>query len=84
MVYRRRGRPAVFVLDPPLLPDAPHIWPDRSLCLYWPKEWWWKDTESIAETIVSWTALWLEHFEVWQQVGEWLGPSSHGKPAEKK
>lgn len=83
VVYGQRKRPDVFVVHPALAPNAPHVWPNGSLCLYWGKEWWWKDTESIAETIMIWTALWLEYFEIWQETGEWLGPSSHGQPTEK-
>jgi len=84
VIYGKTGPPRVFVLDPPLPKKPPHVWPeDGSLCLYWGEEWWWKDTESIAGTIMIWTALWLEYFEIWQETGEWLGPSSHDQPAEK-
>ncbi len=77
VVYERRGPPSVFVDCPRLDPDAPHRWPDGSLCLHWPKEWRWKDVESLAGTVVMWAALWLQYYEVWKQVGAWLGPSSH-------
>jgi hypothetical protein len=64
--------------------DAPHRWPDGSLCLYWPKEWRWTGSESITSTIVAWTALWLEYYEIWQTLGVWLGPSSHDEFPEEK
>lgn len=84
VVYGKKGAPRVLVLDPPLRGKPPHVWPDGSLCLYWWREWRWKDTESIARTIMIWTALWLEYFEIWQETGEWLGPSSHDESAEKR
>jgi hypothetical protein len=77
VVYRLRGFPKVFVLKPALPAGAPHRWPDGSLCLFWDKEWRWKDTEAISETIMVWAALWLEYFEVWKELEVWLGPSSH-------
>jgi hypothetical protein len=84
-VYRVRvvhepGRsPLVFVDSPRPCRDAPHRYGDGSLCLYWPVEWRWRPAESLAETIVPWTALWLYYYESWQVTGEWSGPSSpHG------
>jgi|SRR5690554_4565328 len=77
VVYRLFGPPKVFVLSPAPPANAPHRYSDGSLCLYWPKEWRWSDSESIAATIMVWAALWLEYYEIWQAVGVWLGPSSH-------
>lgn len=77
LIYERWGPPKVFVLHPALPENAPHRWPDGSLCLYWPKEWRWTDHESIPDTIMAWAALWLEYYEIWQTLGVWLGPSSH-------
>lgn len=77
VVYGLSGSPKVFVRSPVLPEGTPHRWPDGRLCLYWPKEWRWKDSESIPETIMSWTALWLEYYEIWQRLEEWCGPSSH-------
>lgn len=75
--------PRVFVEKPELPASAKdlHRYPDDGrLCLYWPDEWQWSEKESLARTIVCWTALWLYYFEIWQVVGEWLGPSSpHGR-----
>lgn len=77
VVYGRWGPPKVFVVNPCLPLNAPHRWPDKSLCLYWHREWWWSDSESISQTIMPWTALWLEYYEIWKVIGTWLGPSSH-------
>ena len=83
IVYRKRGHPEVWVLKPILDPNAPHLYPDGTLCLYWPREWRWTDDESLALTIVGWAALWLQHYEIWQSIGTWLGPSSHDEPWEQ-
>ena len=83
VVYGLRGPPKVWVLSPQLRSDAPHRYPDGRLCLFWPMKWRWKDTESISLTVVGWTALWLEYYEIWQILGEWHGPSSHDEFPEE-
>jgi len=82
--YKLGQIPKVKVVWPSLAANAPHLYSDGSLCLYWPKEWTWQDHYIIAETIVPWTALWLYYYELWQDVGEWLGPSSHDKPSSQE
>ena len=80
IVYMRKRAPQVWVLHPRLHENAPHRYKDKSLCLYWPKEWRWSARESIADTIVGWTAIWLYYYEVWLVTDEWHGPSSHMEP----
>jgi hypothetical protein len=76
--------PRVFVLDPPLPPGVPHVYREGHLCLYWPKEWTWRDDVDMATTILPWTATWLLYYELWTETGSWLGPSSqHGTPQAK-
>lgn len=70
--------PSVKVLSPPLATNPPHVYNDGSLCLYWPMEWQWSGKEIVALTILPWTALWLQLYELWLDTGEWLGSSSHG------
>ncbi len=76
--------PVVCVERPSIRKDAWHRYPDGSLCLYWPKEWRWSPRESLAETIVPWTAFWLYYYELWCVTGEWLGPSSPHRPGTRK
>jgi len=77
--------PRSWVVTPRLHPDAPHRYPsDGRICLYWPKEWHWKPSESLADTIIPWLAFWLYYYELWLLTGEWLGPSSPHKVGEKK
>jgi hypothetical protein len=67
----------VRVIRPQVQPDAPHRYPDGSLCLYWFKDWRWGPKSLIHETILPWAALWLFYYELWLDTGKWLGPSSH-------
>ena len=78
--YKHKKIPNVKVLSPPLASDVPHLYSDRSLCLYWPKEWWWQQDKLIADIIIPWAASWLYYYELWLDTGKWLGPSSHDNP----
>lgn len=75
--YKLKQIPKVKVISPPLAHNAPHLYNDRSLCLYWPKEWWWQQNDLIAEIIIPWTLSWLYFYELWLDTSKWLGPSSH-------
>jgi len=75
--YKLKQIPKVKVISPHLAHSSPHLYKDRILCLYWPKEWWWQQDDLIAEIIIPWAASWLYHYELWLDTGKWLGPSSH-------
>lgn len=75
--YKPSSPPIVEVIAPALAPKAPHLWRDKTLCLYYPKENPWQRDMLIATTILPWTALWLYYYELWLDTGKWLGPSSH-------
>lgn len=80
--YRLFRIPIVKVLHPVLAPKPPHVYPDGSLCLYWPREWRWTTQCLIAETIIPWTASWLYFYELWLDTEKWLGPSAHDSPSK--
>jgi hypothetical protein len=82
--YKLKEIPKVWALSPPLHPEAPHLYGDKSLCLYWPKEWKWTGDQILAETIIPWTGSWLYFYELWLDTGKWLGPSSHDTFPERK
>jgi hypothetical protein len=75
-------RPSVWVDAPTLHPNAPHRFPDDSLCLYDPKDpldQRWHSQVPLALTIVPWTAEWLFFYELWLESGTWHGPeAAHG------
>jgi hypothetical protein len=78
--YQLKKTPHVWVVSPHLVSGAPHRWRDKSLCLYWYKEWEWHPGRLIAEIIIPLTASWLYYYELWLDTGKWLGPSSHENP----
>ena len=75
--YNFKKTPKVWVISPPVIKGAPHIFREGNLCLYWPPEWSWKPDQLIAKTIIPWTASWLFYYELWLDTSKWLGPSSH-------
>lgn len=84
VVHEPDRTPVVYVRQPAIRRDAWHCYQDGSLCLYWPAEWRWTPRESLAATIIPWTAFWLYYYELWLLTGEWLGPSSPHQHGTKK
>lgn len=86
IIYKFKKPPKVFVLKPDILKSSPHIYSDRSLCLYYPFD---KDYNNklsvISDTIIPWTAEWLYYYEIWLNSGIWWGPEApHEKGALKR
>lgn len=56
IVYDGYNPPKVWILSPDLVTDPPHIYEDKSLCLYYPKEQPWKyGRSSLYSHIIPWT-----------------------------
>jgi len=53
-----------------------HMYPNGTLCLYWPQEQPWNDSMSLHDTIVPWVAEWLVYYEYYQETGRWVGPEA--------
>jgi len=79
--YSLEVPPVVRVVTPELADrsdaEVPHVYPDGSLCLYYPKAREFTRDQLLVETIVPWTSEWLMHYELWQATGEWLGGGIH-------
>lgn len=55
----------------------PHLYPDDSLCLYYPAAREWRRDMFLSNTVLPWTAEWLFHYEVWMATGTWTGGGIH-------
>ncbi len=71
-------RPYVYVIDPEPVKMAhgevtPHLNEDGTLCLYNPEGDEWGPDQSIADTTVPWTSLWLFYYQDWLITGDWKG-----------
>lgn len=72
-------RPQVWVVSPILVENAPHTYPDKSLCLYYPQDGTWTPHKFISTTVIPLTALWLGFYDIWLRTGIWYGPEApHG------
>lgn len=76
--------PKVTVLSPPLVEASPHTYPDKSLCLYHPKNFHWSADKLVAKQIMDWTIEWIYFYEYWLQTGTWIGPEVPHDNNEKK
>ncbi len=76
--------PHVYVLEPQIASNAPHIYKrdNNSLCLYYPKDNSWSSEKLLALTIIPWTAEWLRFYEIWCVTEKWFGPEAPHKPTE--
>ena len=84
MTYRLRSEPGVYVVAPLLqqrspAESIPHVYSGNRLCLFLPGIGEWRPTDSIAETVIPWTATWLFFYEVWLATGQWRGEGEHPK-----
>ena len=75
--YRHGKLPKVRLIDPEIecrdgsRPE--HLYPDGSLCVFFPRHREWNHSMPLAKTIVPWVSEWLLHYEVWLATGEWRG-----------
>lgn len=72
----------VFVVEPNIRKlkkelSIPHLYPNGSLCLYYPNYNEWSIEDLWADTLIPWTCLWLYFFELWLATGEWFGGGIH-------
>ena len=65
--------PKVFIDNPTIWINTPHINGDRSLCLFKVTNFQWFDSNSIAKDIVPLIYMWVYFYEKWQITGVWLG-----------
>lgn len=80
--YRPGGIPRARVLRPALHPDAPHIYREGELCLYWPTEDPWHGEKLLATFIFPLVWSWLGLYELWLETGKWhAAESPHRRPS---
>jgi len=89
LFYKRGTVPRVWVREPDLKQLAgekrlPHVCDQKTqeLCLYLPGCGFWSSEKSIASTIMLWTCLWLQYFELWLVTDDWHGRGEHPHPQE--
>jgi hypothetical protein len=84
VTYTLGHYPQVVVLSPELEQREgkliPHMYQQKSLCLFNPNKREWNHHQRISETILPLTCLWLYFYEHWLATGEWKGGGDHPSP----
>ena len=80
VVYDGVTPPKVWILSPELVMDPPHVYEDKSLCLYYPPEQPWKCGKSFLYShFIPWIHEWILFYEIWKITGIWEHPEvNHG------
>lgn len=76
VTYKLGKPPKVYIMSPPLDKSKgkiPHLYPDDSLCLYFPKSNRWNSSKYLGNTILLWASEWLFHYEIWFSTSVWNG-----------
>jgi len=69
--------PTVEVLSPKIIMNSKtHVYRDGHLCLYFPRDGRWKESDLISEKLIPWTSEWLVYYELFLISGEWEGPEA--------
>ncbi len=68
--------PKYFIESPQLKFETPHLNYDRSICLYHPNNYEWREFNPISNTHIPWLFCWVYYYEVWLIEGKWLGPEA--------
>lgn len=76
--FRGDNAPRVYVLNPVIQPNSPHVYWQQGgfLCLYKPSDFKWTASKPLSNYILPWTACWLYFYEVWRDRGIWYGPEA--------
>lgn len=46
------------------------------LCLYHPRDFKWHQSHDLMRTVILWSMLWIEFFEIFSETGKWYGPEA--------
>jgi hypothetical protein len=78
IIFKTNQAPKVFIKIPRIpINTKAHMYPDGSLCLFYPKEFIWTDNTSIAKYLIPWISEWIVYYECFKTNGGiWLGPEA--------
>lgn len=78
VAYRPTCPPDTRVLRPelrvrPPWRKIPHMYDQKSLCLYLPGAGEWTPDQPLTTTVIPWASEWLFFYELWHLTGSWHG-----------
>lgn len=75
LFYEVGKPPKVFIKKPKIeYHDDIHMYWDKSLCLYYPKDMPWGKHIMLVNTIIPWVSEWIVFYELWKESGKWEAP----------
>jgi len=84
IAYTLGRYPETTVLTPELQQRdgklIPHMYQQKSLCLFNPNKCEWNPHQRLSESILPLACLWLYFYEMWLATGEWKGGGDHPAP----
>lgn len=84
--YERGWTPRVWIVKPDLTKGfLPHTFKDcgNCLCLFHSRDFVWSSDKDIIQTIICWSCLWIEYYEIYKILGKWVGPEAEHDNIEK-
>lgn len=79
--FNGKSTPKVFIKYPKIeYNQETHMYSDGSLCLYYPPDFDWSETTSVATTIIPWIIEWIIYYEIYKISGIWEGPAAPHLP----
>ena len=81
IIYKLGSPPKVFILSPEIRYSPKiHMYSDKSLCLYYPRDMPWTNQMVIADIIIPWIGEWIVFYELYKITGRWEGPEAPHSP----
>lgn len=74
--YDPNKEPRVYVTSPTIAYNEEiHMYADdHRLCLYYPRDYSWREHSRLFDTIIPWTHKWFLYYELYQVTGKWEHP----------
>ncbi|MFN7118874.1 MAG: hypothetical protein ACK4TA_18890 [Saprospiraceae bacterium] len=71
--YNNNSIPITHIIAPYIVPNAPHRYRNKSLCLYKQSNFQWTNNNSLAKDIVPLIMMWIYFYEDWLVSNVWKG-----------
>jgi hypothetical protein len=73
LIYDPKKEPRVYATDPQIAYNEDiHMYSDDlRLCLYYPRDYSWRESSHLFDTIIPWTHKWFLYYEIYLISGKW-------------
>jgi len=84
--HERYWTPRTWIVEPDFTNGYfPHVYKQQRnrLCLFHERDFTWSSDKDIIQTIICWSCLWIEYYEIYKILGKWVGPEAEHDNIEK-